>query len=109
MKIAYINQPPEQAELTAFIQENRLGSEYSKLTGSKHFKDINLKEPMIVISAYDNEHLAAFGYTLAQGPAPMPDSADIYVLPAYQKRGLASNVYKLLLAEWKYSPVNARL
>jgi hypothetical protein len=101
MKIAYINQTPEKNKLEDFMQEYRIEHGHSGLTGR------NQNETGHVISAYDHTRLVAIGYTPADASAPQIESAEIYVLPAYRKRGIESNVYKLLHAEWKFCPVTA--
>jgi hypothetical protein len=101
MKIAYINQAPEENNLEEFMQEYRIEHGQSGLTA------MNRNDTGHVISAYDLNRLVAIGYTPANASAPQIESADIYVLPAYRTRGIESNVYKLLLAEWKFCPVTA--
>jgi hypothetical protein len=98
VKIAYINQVPEGNDLEAFMQEYRLEQGHSEI------EDMGKHESCHVISAYDHNRLVAVGFTPTDVSAPKLESAEIYVLPAYAKRGLESNVYKLLLAEWKYCP-----
>ncbi|SEB96909.1 hypothetical protein [Paenibacillus sp. GP183] len=101
MKIAYINQAPEESSLGDFMQEYRIEHGRTGLTAIKEHDTGH------VISAYDNNRLVAIGYTPADASAPQMESAEIYVLPDYRTRGIESNVYKLLLAEWKYCPVTA--
>jgi hypothetical protein len=101
MKIAYINQAPKENNLEVFMQEYRMEHEHSGVAA------MNQIETGHVISAYDHNRLVAIGYTPADASAPQIESAEIYVLPAYRTRGIESNVYKLLLAEWKFRPVAA--
>jgi hypothetical protein len=101
MKIAYINQAPEENNFDDFMQEYRIENGHSGLTAMKQ------NDTGHVISAYDDNRLVAIGYTPADASVPQIESAEIYVLPAYRTRGIESNVYKLLLAEWKFCPVTA--
>lgn len=101
MKIAYINQAPEDNCLRDFMQEYRIEHGHPGLTAIKRHDTGH------VISAYDHNRLVSIGYTPADASAPQMESAEIYVLPAYQTRGIESNVYKLLLAEWKFCPMTA--
>jgi hypothetical protein len=101
MKIAYINQAPEKTSFEDFMQEYRIEHGHSKLTA------MNKNDTGHVISAYDHNRLVAIGFTPADASAPQIETAEIYVLPAYRTRGIESNVYKLLLAEWKFCPVPA--
>jgi hypothetical protein len=100
MKIAFINQAPEENNLEDFMQEYRIEHEPG-LTA------MNRNDTGHVISAYDHNRLVAIGYSPADASAPQIESAEIYVLPAYRTRGIERNVYKLLLAEWKFGPVTA--
>jgi hypothetical protein len=103
MKIAYINEFPQGEDLEAFMQEYRMENGQSSLAGV----DKEASEPGYVIAAYDNNRLVAFGFAPADETAPQMDSAAVFVLPAYGNRGIGTNVFKLLLAEWKFSPVTA--
>lgn len=103
MKIAYINEFPQGKDLEAFMQEYRMGNGQSSLAEFANAAN----EPGYVIAAYDNNRLVAIGIAPADEPAPQMDSAAVFVLPVYGKRGIETNVYKLLLAEWKFSPVTA--
>jgi hypothetical protein len=101
MKIAYINQTPEGTSFEDFMQEYRIEYGHSGITAT------DKNDTGHVISAYDHDRLVAIGFTPADASAPQIESAEIYVLPAYRTRGIVSNVYKLLLAEWKFCPVTA--
>jgi hypothetical protein len=103
MKIAYINEFPELKSFEAFMQEYRMEEKQSGLS------DLAQKtgERIHYISAYDRNRLVAIGFASVEGSAPEAETAQIYVLPAYAQRGIEINVYKLLAAEWKFSPVPA--
>jgi hypothetical protein len=101
LNIAYINEVPEVKSLQTFMQEYRVEYGHQSLWGL----DKQVSEPGYVISAYDNNRLIGLGFIPADASEPKVESCSIYVLPAYAKRGIETNVNKLLLAEWKFSPL----
>lgn len=102
MKIAYVNEEPGQIEWNDFINDY---TDKMHKTDDLSWGRANNEGPCYVIAAYDNELLVAIGYLSVDSTGPQLDSSIIHVLPAYRHRGIEITMQKLLLAEWKFSPL----
>lgn len=99
--IAYVNEAPEASQLTGFIQMYTINSKEANVRQQlESVKNSNAT----IVAAYDAETLIAIGIRLSEDLQHNNEISCIYVLPAYEYRGIASNVKKLLQAERELRP-----